>query len=109
MRETPFACFSAVESLPIVSPHGTRTPLGSQQRAVRDAVSSSCGLIIIVANVDERRQYASIVSAFGLSTRPAVRNGPACHMRRFAEQFPSFFSRRPARLWLEHVFGNYSD
>jgi glucuronate isomerase len=105
MREIAVRLFSAVESLPILSPHGHTDPAWFASNApFEDAVS----LLLWPDHYLLRMLMSVGITLESLGVRPsdeaAVETDRRVIWRRFAEQF-RLFRATPSRLWLEHVFG----
>jgi glucuronate isomerase len=104
-REIAVRLFSAVESLPILSPHGHTDPAWFASNApFEDAVS-----LLLWPDHYLLRMLTSVgITLESLGVRPgdeaAVETDRRVIWRRFAEQF-RLFRATPSRLWLEHVFG----
>ena len=106
VRRIAVRLFSAVERLPIVSPHGHTDPAWFASDApFEDAVS----LLLWPDHYLLRMLMSVGVTLESLGIRPsdevAVEKDRRVIWRRFAEQY-HVFRATPSRLWLDHVFGN---
>jgi glucuronate isomerase len=104
-RQTAARLFSAVDRLPIVSPHGHTDPSWFAGNApFQDAVS----LLLWPDHYLLRMLMSAGVTLESLGVRPSdgvpVEEDRRVIWRRFAAQF-HLFRATPSRLWLEHVFG----
>ena len=105
MRRIAIRLFSAVECLPIVSPHGHTDPAWFANDApFEDAVS----LLLWPDHYLLRMLMSAGVTLESLGIQPsdaaAVERDRRVIWRRFAEQY-HLFRATPSRHWLEHVFG----
>jgi glucuronate isomerase len=106
VRRIAVQLFSAVEELPIVSPHGHTDPAWFASNAsFEDAVS----LLLWPDHYLLRMLMSVGLTLESLGLRPndevAVEQDRRLIWRRFAQQYP-VFRATPSRLWLEHVFAN---
>jgi glucuronate isomerase len=104
VRQIAVRLFSAVERLPIFSPHGHTDPSWFAGNApFEDAVS----LLLWPDHYVLRMLMSSGVSFESLGVQPndevAVEQDRRVIWRRFAESY-HLFRATPSRLWLEHVF-----
>ena len=109
VRQIAVRLFSAVECLPIVSPHGHTDPAWFASDApFEDAVS----LLIWPDHYLLRMLMSAGVTLESLGIRPsdeaAVEQDRRVIWRRFAAQY-HVFRATPSRLWLDHVFGKLFD
>jgi glucuronate isomerase len=105
VRRIAVELFSAVERLPIVSPHGHTDPAWFADNApFEDAVS----LLLWPDHYLLRMLMSVGLTLESLGIRPSdgapVEQDRRLIWRRFAEQY-TIFRATPSRLWLEHVFG----
>jgi glucuronate isomerase len=104
VRQIAVRLFSAVERLPIISPHGHTDPAWFASNApFEDAVS----LLLWPDHYLLRMLMSVGVTLESLGVRPndmvPVETDRRVIWRRFAEQY-SVFRATPSRLWLEHIF-----
>ncbi len=109
VRRIAVQLFSAVERLPIVSPHGHTDPAWFADNApFEDAVS----LLLWPDHYLLRMLMSVGVTPESLGIRPsdevAVEQDRRVIWRRFAGQY-HVFRATPSRLWLDHVFGKLFD
>ncbi|HEY0802502.1 MAG TPA: glucuronate isomerase, partial [Steroidobacteraceae bacterium] len=106
VRSIAVRLFSAVERLPIVSPHGHTDPAWFATNAsFEDAVS----LLLWPDHYLLRMLMSAGLSLESLGVRPnddsAVEADRRVIWRRFAEHY-RLFRATPSRLWLDHVFAD---
>jgi glucuronate isomerase len=106
VRRIAVQLFSAVERLPIVSPHGHTDPAWFASDApFEDAVS----LLLWPDHYLLRMLMSVGLTPESLGIRPSdgvpVEQDRRVIWRRFAEQY-HVFRATPSRLWLDHVFSN---
>src|SRR5277367_5575959 len=104
VRSIAVRLFGAVESLPIVSPHGHTDPAWFSGNApFEDAVS----LLLWPDHYLLRMLLSAGLTLEGLGLQPndaaAVESDRRAIWRIFAEQYHRFRAT-PSRLWLDHVF-----
>jgi glucuronate isomerase len=105
VRQIAVRLFSAVERLPIVSPHGHTDPAWFAGNApFEDAVS----LLLWPDHYLLRMLMSAGVTLESLGVQPndesAAETDRRLIWRRFAEHY-KLFRATPSRLWLDHVFG----